>query len=233
MKFGEGAPITRNEVAKGGLKNPSRENDEDRKQLDALNAEIRDLGEQLKQFGTPPKPRWVPPVYDKNGKILRKGNYVPVPWRGAETQNRIGEAIAKRDELQANAKARRQKLEDKQLEVMKAQAAYEDAVTHSTIHSLAGTVFGKHPSKVTDGELYSFLQFFIFGVSFLIALVSSVLNYCSFTRYPPIDEPNFKELREAQKVGSAPTLPTKVVIPGVLTQIMQQAVKNELKKQGA
>lgn len=186
--------------AKSQLAGPTAVDRGTKAQIQALNGEIKNLDETLKMFGKPPA--YVPARYDRNGKLLRSG-FQP-PWSGKDTQDKRNNAIAKRDGLLAKADANEIEIGARSAEVIKATGAYETAVLHSTIHSLTGMALGKSPGEITDGELFSFLRFFVFLVSFFIAAVSSVLSYGSFTRYEAQDEPRVK--RQVQTVEIIPAL---------------------------
>ena len=75
-----------------------------------------------------------------------------------------------RDGLDATAVAKR---------VADMELARRDAVLNSQLHSFTGMFFGKDPTEVTEGELHSFLRFFVFFPAIFASLAATALALAS------------------------------------------------------
>jgi hypothetical protein len=163
-----------------------------RKRIEALDAEIKSLTEALKQFGAPPASRTVCNTLRlKSGGVQKVCRVVTPPWPGETMQRQLLDARAKRNEADAATTETGQNRDKAEAAIAEAQGRYDVAVMESQLHSFAAMLFMKEPSKVTDREVRIFMLIFVFVGAFAGAITATGLAYCSFTRYPPLDEPDF------------------------------------------
>lgn len=171
--------------------------------IKALDAEVARLQEGIKQFGTPPAPR---PVYGvRQGKRIITG-YVTPAWAGATMQKELLDARARRNAMDDETKQTGVNRDNAVAEIAKAKGAYDVAVMNSQLHSFAAMLFRTSPSKVTDDQVYTFMLLFVFLGAFAGAITATGLAYCSFTRYPAMDEPDFEKPMKTQTVNIIPVL---------------------------
>ena len=90
----------------------------------------------------------------------------------ADASDKLDAARKVRDALDATAVAKR---------VADMELARRDAVLNSQLHSFTGMFFGKDPTEVTEGELHSFLRFFVFFPAIFASLAATALALASVT----------------------------------------------------
>ena len=90
----------------------------------------------------------------------------------ADASDKLDAARMVRDTLDATAVAKR---------VAEMELARRDAVLNSQLHSFTGMFFGKDPTEVTEGELHSFLRFFVFFPAIFASLAATALALASVT----------------------------------------------------
>ena len=95
----------------------------------------------------------------------------------AAASDKLDAARKVRDALDATAVAR---------QVADAELKRRDAILNSQLHSFTGMFFGKDPTEVTEGELHSFLRFFVFFPAIFASLAATALALASVT---PLREP--------------------------------------------
>ena len=86
--------------------------------------------------------------------------------------DKLDDARKVRDALDATAVAKR---------VADMELARRDAVLNSQLHSFTGMFFGKDPTEVSEGELHSFLRFFVFFPAIFASLAATALALASVT----------------------------------------------------
>ena len=89
-----------------------------------------------------------------------------------DASEKLDAARKVRDALDATAVAKR---------VADMELARRDAVLNSQLHSFTGMFFGKDPTEVTEGELHSFLRFFVFFPAIFASLAATALALASVT----------------------------------------------------
>ncbi len=89
-----------------------------------------------------------------------------------DASDKLDAARMVRDALDATAVAKR---------VAEMELARRDAVLNSQLHSFTGMFFGKDPTEVTEGELHSFLRFFVFFPAIFASLAATALALASVT----------------------------------------------------
>lgn len=97
-----------------------------------------------------------------------------------EASEKLDDARKRRDALDPSAAAKH---------VSALELARRDAILNSQLHSFTGMFFGKDPTEVSEGELHSFLRFFVFFPAIFASLAATALALASVTPLKKVDEP--------------------------------------------
>jgi hypothetical protein len=149
----------------------------------ALDATIARLQGQIETIGAPPK-TVCGTRRDAHGRSYR---HCSTPrWQGEGVQRQIEAAHASRAELLKRKGIAGIELAKARVALTEAEAAHDEAVLRSQLHSFASMLFGVAPRDVSDEQVARVLFWFVLVAGSAIALVGSGLAAASVTPAPRI-----------------------------------------------
>ena len=186
------------------------ENDKNKhERIEALDAEIKSLIKQLKEFGKPPAPAQVCTTTQGRRGTVKNCKMVTPVWAGETIQKQLLDARARRNAMEGETVASGKARDAATVAIAKAKGDVQVAVQNSQLHSFAGMLFKKAQSKVTDDEIATIQLFFVLIGALAGAVTATGLAYCSFTRHPTPKvkpAPTSKPVRTQPNVNIVPAL---------------------------
>lgn len=129
---------------------------------------------------------------DRNGRIYRSVRCSASDLRGPIIEANLKTTTEERDaarKLLDEATAQRSTLKRDivDLRVSDAKKAHREAVLNSQLHSFTAMVYGKEPTEVGDGEVHTFLRYFVFFPAIFASLASTLLALGAVNRIKPVN----------------------------------------------